>query len=146
MTISTRITTPTLDAVADDPQTAISLSPELAVTLLLRLATAQSALAAALASRTIGENSVSPSGDAHDDRLLTASDAAMLLQIPKAHVYELVRRGELPATRLGKYVRLPLRALRVWVECHRERSLVSPTSPVIPSRGRSTKGQASSRS
>jgi excisionase family DNA binding protein len=128
---------PTLDAVAADPETAITLPPELAIALLLRLAIAQSAIAPALASRAIEERSSGSSDDGN--RLLTPSDAAAMLQIPKAHVYELVRRGELPATRLGKYVRLPLRGLRIWIESH---PVVGGVSPVLASRVRQPSGRA----
>jgi excisionase family DNA binding protein len=124
---------PTLDTVAADPETAITLPPELAIALLLRLAIAQSAIATALASRAIE----GPTGSSDDgDRLLTPSDAAAMLQIPKAHVYELVRRGELPATRLGKYVRLPLRGLRIWIQNHQGRLVVGGGPPMLASRVR----------
>ena len=130
------VVAPTLDAVAADPETAITLPPELAIALLLRLTVAQSAIATALARRAIEEGSTRSSDDG--DRLLTPSDAAAMLQIPKAHVYELVRRGELPATRLGKYVRLPLHGLRIWIESH---PVVGGGPQVLASRGRRSRGR-----
>jgi excisionase family DNA binding protein len=133
------VATLTLDGVAADPETAITLPHELAIALLLRLAIAQSAIATALASRAIEGGSTSSSDDG--DRLLTAKDAAEMLQIPKAHVYELVRRGELPATRFGKYVRLPLRDLRIWIERHQGRPVVGGVPPVLASRARPLKGR-----
>jgi excisionase family DNA binding protein len=130
---------PTLDAIAADPEAAIALPSELAIGLLLRLAIAQSAIATALASQTIEGGSIASSDNS--DRLLTPGDAAALLQIPKAHIYELVRRGELPATRLGKYVRLPLRSLRTWIESRQGQTVVGGgpqmlASPVRRPRGR----------
>ncbi len=47
-----------------------------------------------------------------DGRLLTAKQAAEYLKVPRAYVYELARRGELPSVRLGeRYVRFTARAL-----------------------------------
>jgi len=137
--------TPTLDPIAAHPETAVGLPVELALALLVRLASAQSAIASALASRAM--EGLSP-GDSHggrEDRLLTAGDAAALLQVPKAHVYELVRRGNLPATRLGKYVRLPLRGLRAWIAQHQGEQLASPDPPVIASRERHRQAPAMPR-
>jgi excisionase family DNA binding protein len=131
------VAAPTLDAVAADPETAITLPHELAIALLLRLAIAQSAIATALASRALEGGST---GSHDGDRLLTPRDAAAMLQIPKAHVYELVRRGQLPSTRLGKYVRLPLRDLRVWIESRQRRPLVTGVPPVIASPARPPRG------
>ena len=39
--------------------------------------------------------------------LLTAQEAAELLKVKKTTVYEMVKRGELPAVKLGKQVRIP---------------------------------------
>ena len=36
------------------------------------------------------------------DEVLTASEVAELLKMPVSTVYELARRGELPASRLGR--------------------------------------------
>lgn len=36
------------------------------------------------------------------DQVLTATEVAELLKMPVSTVYELARRGELPASRLGK--------------------------------------------
>jgi excisionase family DNA binding protein len=37
--------------------------------------------------------------------VMTASEVAVLLALPKSTVYELARRGELPCARLGRTVR-----------------------------------------
>lgn len=39
------------------------------------------------------------------DDVMTASEVALLLGLPKSTIYELARRGELPCARLGRAVR-----------------------------------------
>jgi excisionase family DNA binding protein len=47
-----------------------------------------------------------------DNRLvLTVTEAAALLGISRAHAYELVARGDLPALRLGRRIVVPRRGL-----------------------------------
>jgi putative molybdopterin biosynthesis protein len=41
-----------------------------------------------------------------ESKLLTAQEAADLLKVKKATVYEMVKRGEIPAVKLGKQVRI----------------------------------------
>ena len=53
---------------------------------------------------------------AADEQLLTAAEVAARLAVPKAFVYELARRGELPTLHVGaRYVRIPATALEQWV-------------------------------
>ncbi len=61
--------------------------------------------------------------DAH--RLLTVRDAARLLNVTVAWVYEHIRddaRDRLPALKLGKYVRFDRRDLSSYVDAKRERA------------------------
>jgi len=44
-------------------------------------------------------------------RLLLADEAAQILRIPKARVYELVRQSKLRVVRIGRFVRIPEEAL-----------------------------------
>jgi excisionase family DNA binding protein len=44
-------------------------------------------------------------------QLLTAEQLAARWQVPKAHVYALTRRGEIPTVKLGKYYRYRLDAI-----------------------------------
>jgi excisionase family DNA binding protein len=62
--------------------------------------------------------------------LLTAEDVAQILRVPRVFVYELARRGELPAVRVGdRYVRFRDGGLRRWIEeCE--------TEPAAPRAGR----------
>lgn len=53
-----------------------------------------------------------------DTRLtLTVEEAAVLLGISRGLAYELVRRGEIPALRLGRRVVVPVRALEAMLAC-----------------------------
>lgn len=47
-----------------------------------------------------------------DTELLTVPETARLLRISRNLAYELVARGELPAVRLGRVIRIPRHELR----------------------------------
>lgn len=47
---------------------------------------------------------------------LTVPEAAELLRLNKVRLYALIRIGKIPAIRLGRSVRIRLRALRQWME------------------------------
>ena len=47
--------------------------------------------------------------------LLTVEQAARLLRIGRGLCYELIARGELPAIRLGRVIRVPRFALEQWI-------------------------------
>jgi excisionase family DNA binding protein len=54
-----------------------------------------------------------------DDRLLTISELATILSVPRSYAYELCRRGDIPSVRFGgRYVRVALSSLRVWMTQH----------------------------
>lgn len=60
-----------------------------------------------------------PDRSAHADvlpMLLTVKDLEKELQLGRTRTYELVRSGDLPVIRIGRAVRIPLEALRQWVE------------------------------
>jgi len=50
-------------------------------------------------------------------------EAARLLRYSRATIYEMLSRGELPSTRHGASRRIPVMALRAWVEAHTEHGL-----------------------
>jgi excisionase family DNA binding protein len=51
------------------------------------------------------------------ERLLTADDVAAALGVPKSLIHALVRRGEMPAIRVGeRYVRFRAEAIGRWIE------------------------------
>jgi excisionase family DNA binding protein len=48
--------------------------------------------------------------------LLTADDVAVVLGVPRAFVYTLARRGELPTVRVGeRYVRFRTQSVEQWI-------------------------------
>ena len=47
--------------------------------------------------------------------LLRAGDVSRLLGVGRSTVYELIARGELPAIRIGRLVRVPRPALEEWI-------------------------------
>ena len=50
-------------------------------------------------------------------------EAARLLRYSRAKIYEMLSSGELPSTRHGASRRIPVMALRAWVEAHTEHGL-----------------------
>lgn len=51
------------------------------------------------------------------DRLLVRpEDAARMLSLGRGTVYGMIASGELPAVRLGRAVRVPMDALRRWID------------------------------
>jgi excisionase family DNA binding protein len=57
--------------------------------------------------------------------LLTVPETAKLLRISRNLAYDLVARGEIPAVRLGRVIRIPRGALEQWVA---RQSLGRPSS------------------
>jgi excisionase family DNA binding protein len=50
-------------------------------------------------------------------------EAARLLRYSRAKIYAMLSSGELPSTRHGGSRRIPVMALRAWVEAHTEHGL-----------------------
>ena len=48
-------------------------------------------------------------------QLLSATEAARRLGVTKARFYELVRRGMVPAVRIGRQIRVDSAALEAWI-------------------------------
>jgi excisionase family DNA binding protein len=51
-----------------------------------------------------------------DPLLVRVEEAARLLSLSRSMIYEMMNRGELPSIRCGAARRIPLAALRAWVE------------------------------
>jgi excisionase family DNA binding protein len=51
----------------------------------------------------------------HAEELLTVAEVAGVLRLPPSTVYELIRRGKLPAVRAGRSLRVPRDALKRWI-------------------------------
>lgn len=71
-----------------------------------------------------------------DESLLTAEDAAKILKISKYTLYELVKRGEIPAQRVGRQLRFDRDILQRYLRGNSEQPLLSEqdrnTSQTIP--------------
>lgn len=52
----------------------------------------------------------------NDVHLLTVPEAAKFLRIGRNLAYELVARGDIPAVRLGRVIRVPRAGLEQWLE------------------------------
>jgi excisionase family DNA binding protein len=50
-----------------------------------------------------------------DRLLLKPDDVADRLSLGRSQIYEMPRRGELPAVRIGRAVRVPVQALNEWI-------------------------------
>jgi excisionase family DNA binding protein len=50
--------------------------------------------------------------------LVRVEEAARLLSLSRSTIYEMLDRNELPSVRCGAARRIPLSALRAWVEHH----------------------------
>ena len=48
-------------------------------------------------------------------QLLRAEEAADMLGIGRTKIYEMIARGEIPALRIGRLVRVPRHALDEWI-------------------------------
>lgn len=48
--------------------------------------------------------------------LLRMSDVVELLQVSRGVAYELVNSGQIPSIRFGRSIRVPVEALRKWIE------------------------------
>ena len=48
--------------------------------------------------------------------LLRVTEAAEALSLSRSKTYELIQSGELPSVRIGRATRVPVGALRTWVE------------------------------
>jgi excisionase family DNA binding protein len=53
--------------------------------------------------------------DSEDAQLFDTAEVAKQLNIPECRVYELARQGKIGAVKIGKYVRIPRKALMTYV-------------------------------
>lgn len=66
--------------------------------------------------------------------LMTVSEVAAVLRFSPGHVYELIRRGELPAVRRGRSVRVRPEDLEAWQSRHQTRGIDSARPATASSR------------
>jgi excisionase family DNA binding protein len=55
-------------------------------------------------------------GDVMERILLKPTEAAEVIGLGRSKTYELISKGLIPSVRIGKSVRVPVAALRNWVE------------------------------
>jgi excisionase family DNA binding protein len=87
-----------------DPASASELQPDMTSALLLENSALQSTLAG-VALRRASREEGRPAVVEADGQLMTAGEVAVMLGVPKAYVYELARRRELPAVQVGRKYR-----------------------------------------
>lgn len=65
------------------------------------------------------------------EKLYTAEEAAEILRVRRDTVYNLIKRGDLPAIRMGRVVRIPESAFRATGNTGPEKSESPGKRPVI---------------
>jgi excisionase family DNA binding protein len=100
-----------------DPQRANELRPDEIPAL---LGTLEQLRATLWLNMVRGSGTAKRDADAGGGELLTVPEVAAQLRFTRGYVYEAVRRGELPAVRKGKYVRLRREDLESWLDEQRE--------------------------
>jgi len=123
-----------LDELVVDPAK-IGKLPDVELGHILVQISALLAMVSARIGSTVGSDQRELAEDAAENlQQLTVSKVAALLDVPKARVYELIRRGQIPALRVGaKNVRVSRVALREWIARHQE-----PGEPPSTAYSRST--------
>ena len=94
--------TPGLDHLAAD----LALADSLPGAILAELARRAARLAADLQTLLLTRAASNGASSSGSDRLLAIPKVAELLEFTEQYIYELIRRGHLPAIRSGKYVRV----------------------------------------
>lgn len=59
-------------------------------------------------------------------RALTVAETAAALHLNRNTVYDLVRRGQLPALRVGRVIRIPETALHEWITSNTQKGIPAP--------------------
>ncbi len=99
----------------DDLEADLGLADSLPVPMLADRARRAARLAADLQTALIAR-AVSREASPEPDRLLAVAKVAEILEFTEQYVYELIRRGHLPAVRSGKYVRVSASAVDSFIK------------------------------
>jgi hypothetical protein len=94
-------------------------------------------------------NASAPATVQEMDRLLTLPDVAKVLGVPEDRAYDLARRAQLPVVTVGKYKRVRLTALWVFIHANEKRQLDADISLRLASQGdgrRRSKAEKAARS
>lgn len=95
----------------DELEADIALADTLPVAALAERARRAARLAADLQMALIARAACREAASTEPDRLLAIPKVAEILEFTEQYVYELIRRGHLPAVRSGKYVRVSASAV-----------------------------------
>jgi excisionase family DNA binding protein len=118
------MSTPTLDAILKTPTCAAELPRGTLGELLAQAAAVQSTLTAQLITRPETDapkesnKETTPQFQRQSERLLAVPEVAVMLGYARSYVYELLRRGDLPAVRHKKYVRVRHSAVLKFIAQH----------------------------
>ena len=105
----------TLQSILDELSTVIATAPSDSLgAVIIQLASFQSAAAARLLNGQHDAAERKMPLD-KDGALLTISQAANQMNMPKSYVYELVRQGKLEGKKIGKYVRVTQETLAKFI-------------------------------
>jgi excisionase family DNA binding protein len=114
----TPVTPVTIDDLLADPSRSVGLTrgaiQQLYIQLASRIGTLK-ALESVLLSMLLRQPTDSDPASQPSGELLTAPEAAKILNVPESWVREQARLGELPSVRLGHYVRFRSDELRVFL-------------------------------
>jgi excisionase family DNA binding protein len=114
----TPVTPVTIDDLLADPSRAVGLTRGAIQQLYIQLASrigALKALESVLLSMLLRQPTESDSASQPSSQLLTAPEAAKMLNVPESWVREQARLGELPSVRFGHYVRFRSDELRAFL-------------------------------
>ncbi len=111
MTSNDVLPPPRLEGLAADPTRVGTLTPDAVIRLLAQCLSLQ----VGLVGRLLASSQASMQ-DAPAERLLTMQDVAARLSVPQTYAYELARRRDLPAVKLGKYVRVRADEFESWLD------------------------------
>jgi excisionase family DNA binding protein len=110
-----------LDEIAEDPSRGAQLPLQVRQMLIVRCASVMASLAALGCDEPdLEKESPTTSNPEPLERLLAVPEAAGLMGFATSYVYEIIRRGDLPAVKRGKYVRIRASSLAEWIRRHED--------------------------
>ena len=138
---------PTLRDLLEAPERVTSTQPDALASVLGELVILLARLMVQANSKAL--NTQPATNQDGPESLLTVREAAAVLNLQPRYIYELVRRRELPAIRVGKYVRVRRTDLHDWLERHREEGVDAKihrglgSTPTMSERGARPRGRTS---
>lgn len=99
-----------------DKLTAAEISREDIPAMIAALAAIQVSLASRLLEPTRAETQ-------EVKKLFSVPQVALMIGTPKAYIYDLVRKGEIPFVKIGKYIRVKEDDLKIFIEKNYKKTL-----------------------